>query len=73
MVKDSSVTRAVDPIVETVGYEYRKWIAHISKKMERSTSIFLNFMVHKNGNFNCRRTGVLIVADQKSMHAILFD
>ena len=65
MVKDSSVTSAVNPIGETVGYDYRKGIAHISKKIERSTSIFLNFMVYKNGNFNRRRTGVLIVADHR--------
>ena len=63
MVKDSSVTSPVHPIGKTVGYDYRKGITHISYKKEISTSLFLNFMVYKKGIFNCRGTGVLIVAD----------
>ena len=65
MVKDSSVTIAVNPIKETVVFDYRKGIVNSSKKNEKSISLFLNFMVYKKGNFNCRRKGVLIVADHK--------
>jgi hypothetical protein len=54
MVKDSSVTSPVNSIGETVGYDYRKVIAHISKKIERSSFFFPNFMVYKIGSFNCR-------------------
>jgi hypothetical protein len=64
MVKDSSVTSPAHTIGETVGYDYRKGITHISNKTEISTSLFINFMVYKKGIFNCRGTGVLIVADQ---------
>ncbi len=52
MVKDSSVTSAVNSIEEIVVYDYRKGIVHSSKKIEKSTSLFPNFMVHKYGNFN---------------------
>jgi hypothetical protein len=67
MVKDSSVTSPVNPTAEIVGDDYRKGITHISKKTEISNSLFLNFMVYKKGIFNCRRTVVLIVADQISL------
>jgi hypothetical protein len=41
----------------------KKFSKFLGKKA-KSAFIFLNFMVYKNGNFNCRRGERLIVVDQ---------
>ncbi len=64
MVKDSSITRPVNPAANDAVYGQRKREANFSNKLEISASLFLNSMVNKFGSFNCRRQGVIIVADQ---------
>jgi hypothetical protein len=43
--------------------EYKKMFRILGRKAKWDF-LFLNFMVYKNGNSNCRQPGVLIVVDQ---------